>query len=372
MELAEYFSPFDSSRIRKQQGTLINKVLCDQEKIKSNLKKAGIALVGVPYSSENIRVEQSTSLIRDAFYALADPYPDDFRILDLGDLKKGKTYKDTWVGLRDVLQYLTSRNLFTIVLGGSSLFKSSLLQSQPATDGPIDFVSVEPCISLYSEWDRIPDKYKKSIYYNTVGSQIYYLKREEKEWMDKEQFQDYRLGDVRSSLINIEPVLRDALITTISINSIKHADAPGQETAVPNGLYGEEIAQIARFVGLADKTKVFGLFDYFPEKDRNNQTSQLAAQLCWFVTEGYLNRYPEEPRSGEEIKKFIVNQNDSSYELVFYKSEKTERWWMEIPYKGGSHPEVFACSYDDYRLASEQELPVRWIRLFQRFNLEEG
>jgi hypothetical protein len=246
-----------------------------------------------------------------------------------------------------------------------------MLESLVEENELIDCVSIEPGISLLPEWEMLSDKLRRKVYYNIIGTQIYYLKKKELEWLEEQQFQDHRLGNVRSSTVTVEPVLRDAHITSISINSIKHADAPGQKKSFPNGFYGEEIAQISRFAGLSDHTKIFGLFDYCPDNDNNGQTSQLAGQICWFVTEGFLNRYPEEPLSGKDIRKFIVNQHDSAYELVFYKSEKTERWWMEIPVKKTKNPAIIACSYDDYRQASEQELPVRWIKAFQRFNLEE-
>jgi len=56
--------------------------------------------------------------------------------------------------------------------------------------------------------------------------------------------------------------------------------------------------------------------------------------------------------------------------MVFYCDEALDRWWMEIPIS----PEmgiptnriIIPCSHSDYTLASRQELPDRWLRIFQK------
>ena len=51
--------------------------------------------------------------------------------------------------------------------------------------------------------------------------------------------------------------------------------------------------------------------------------------------------------------------------LVFYKSDKTDRWWIEIPFISNGHNKLkrntlLPCSYDEYLGACNQELPERW------------
>jgi hypothetical protein len=188
--------------------------------------------------------------------------------------------------------------------------------------------------------------------------------------MDKHAYRNYGLGQIRNNILNIEPVFRDADFTAVSINAIKHSDAPAQERPMPNGFYGEEISQFARFIGMADNTKVFGLFDLFTENDISNKTGHLAAQLSWFVMEGFYNRVVENPAGDKNMKKFIVNQDNPAYELIFYKSECTDRWWMEIPSQNYESSRIYSCSYEDYLRACDQDLPKRWLDKFQRHNLE--
>jgi hypothetical protein len=60
-------------------------------------------------------------------------------------------------------------------------------------------------------------------------------------------------------------------------------------------------------------------------------------------------------------------------ELVFYKSDKTGRWWIEIPFISDSHNKLkrntlLPCSYDEYLVACENEMPERWWKA-QRKNV---
>jgi len=52
-------------------------------------------------------------------------------------------------------------------------------------------------------------------------------------------------------------------------------------------------------------------------------------------------------------------------ELVFYKSDKTERWWIEIPFishlnNNLKRNSLLPCSHDEYIVACNNEMPERW------------
>ena len=58
-------------------------------------------------------------------------------------------------------------------------------------------------------------------------------------------------------------------------------------------------------------------------------------------------------------------------DLIFYKSDKSDRWWMDVPYP--THEKIKnerhllgPCSYKDYQVACNNELPDIWIRTFQK------
>ena len=69
----------------------------------------------------------------------------------------------------------------------------------------------------------------------------------------------------------------------------------------------------------------------------------------------------------------MVNIQDGKNEVVFYKSDKSDRWWMDVPYP--SHKKIkyerhvlVPCSYEDYKTACENEVPNRWWQTFQKLS----
>jgi hypothetical protein len=90
----------------------------------------------------------------------------------------------------------------------------------------------------------------------------------------------------------------------------------------------------------------------------------LIAQIIWYFLEGFHYRSCEYPfGSKKNYLKYIVPLEE--VELVFYKSDKTDRWWIEIPFISNSNNKLkrntlLPCSYDEYILACNQELPRRW------------
>jgi hypothetical protein len=94
--------------------------------------------------------------------------------------------------------------------------------------------------------------------------------------------------------------------------------------------------------------------------------NELVAQMMWYFIEGYNVRMDEKiDINNPDFTRFTVpvDQDD----LIFYKSELTNRWWIEIPYSNNQNNKLrqntlLACSKYDYLEACDQELPDRWYR----------
>ena len=61
--------------------------------------------------------------------------------------------------------------------------------------------------------------------------------------------------------------------------------------------------------------------------------------------------------------KYIVPFDEE--EIVFFKSNKTDRWWIEVPFFLNSNNKLkkntlLPCTSDDYIAACNQEFPERW------------
>ena len=65
------------------------------------------------------------------------------------------------------------------------------------------------------------------------------------------------------------------------------------------------------------------------------------------------------------FQKFTVLVEDE--ELLFYKSNKTGRWWIEIPFLSNVNNKLkrrtlLPCTYAEYVSATNQEIPERWYK----------
>ncbi|MBM3419546.1 MAG: hypothetical protein FJY11_00260, partial [Bacteroidetes bacterium] len=178
-----------------------------------------------------------------------------------------------------------------------------------------------------------------------------------------------RLGDVRQAIHLTEPYLRDSEAVLFDIGAVRQADAPGSLNSSPNGLYAEEACLIARYTGVSDRLKYFGLFEVNPLTDKSGQTAALASQIIWFLLESYSQKQAENPAGGEDgtgrFTRYHINIDDIDTEMVFVKSNYTERWWLELNSSKGERVYV-ACAYEDYLKANSNEVPGRWVSSMAR------
>jgi hypothetical protein len=209
--------------------------------------------------------------------------------------------------------------------------------------------------------------------YSNIGYQTYFVGTDQVELMEKLYFDAYRLGNVRKDMEEVEPIVRNADMLSFDVTAIRQSDAPGNGNASPNGFYGEEACQIVRYAGMSDKLTSFGLYEVNPSLDIRSQTSHLAAQMMWYFLEGYYNRKRDVPLNNKNgFLKYRVSMRQAEQEIVFYKSEKSQRWWMEVPVPNGKtryqRHHLVPCSYKDYETACRDEMPERWWQAYQKLS----
>jgi hypothetical protein len=202
-----------------------------------------------------------------------------------------------------------------------------------------------------------------------LGYQTFLNAQEEIHLMDGLLFEAYRLGNLKKDIELAEPVLRETNVLSIDIGVIKVADAPANNNKMISGLTAEDICQISRYAGLGDRLNLFSIFEYNEKYDVENQTAQLLAQMVWYFIEGVNIRKPEFPNIDlKGFKKYIVLIDDDTYH--FYKSENTERWWMEISSKVDNkikRQTLIPCTYNDFLTANKLEIPERWYLNSRKF-----
>lgn len=72
--------------------------------------------------------------------------------------------------------------------------------------------------------------------------------------------------------------------------------------------------------------------------------------------------------------KYRVALKRADQEIVFYKSQKSERWWMEVPYPNSKvryhRHHLVPCSYHDYEIALRDEMPEALVAGVSEVELE--
>ena len=328
-----------------------------------DLSNIEVALLGVPFAEDNSYNYTFVDSVRQELAELAS-FQHKTSILDAGNLIQGKTLNDSLTALKDVITYLHKHNVFVITISELYLVQKTFIESLK-DEKSIKVAEVAPKFYIYEVLEYLSQSNLEQLHYTNIGYQSYYIHQEKINWLNKSSFDAYRLGEVRTNLSEIEPALRDSLLINISLNALKHTDAPGQKEISPNGFYSEEICQIAKYAGVADYLRLANISGFVENADVT--TIKLTAQIIWFVIEGYGIRVTEDPRKDLYIKKFNVNSSGND-NIVFYKSDKTERWWMEVPLNSKNQSFIIPSNYKDYIEACNQEIPERFLKMMQKYN----
>lgn len=315
--------------------------------------------------------------IRREFYTL---FPGNWHvsIADLGNILPGNSLEDSYFALQRAVAELLKRNIIPLVIGGSQDLTYALYRAYDGLEQMVNLVSVDSRFDFGKESDNLSaqsyltriviDEPNNLFNYCNLGFQTYYNSQEEIDLIDKLFFDAYRLGDVSTNISIAEPVFRDADMVSVDLTAVQSSGSGNFTTFTPNGFTGKEICALVRYAGISDKVSTLGLFNH----DSSAQEASLIAQIMWYFIEGYHYRSNEYPYgSKEQYLKYIIPSD--SQELVFYKSNRTDRWWIEIPYIATANNKLkksalLPCSYEEYLAACNHEVPERWWKA-QRKNI---
>ena len=371
----DFLSPIDTEIIDYIDGLssqqLGSKVVLHTSEAYPEISKLSIGIIGVVENRGNLKGNPEMDLIaiRKELYGL---YPGnwDVSIADFGDIIAGNTIEDTFFALKKVAADLIKNKVIPIVIGGSQDLTYALYRAYDdleqmvnlvAVDSQFDFGKESDIVSASSYLTKIVIEEPNNLFnYCNIGYQTYYNSQEEIDLVEKLFFDAYRLGEVTNNIAIAEPVFRDADLVSLDMNAVKSSDSGNFSPFIPNGFNGKEICALSRYAGISDKVSSFGIFNH----NGTEQESVLIAQIIWYFIEGFHYRSNEYPfGSRENYLKYIVPSEEE--ELVFYKSDKTDRWWIEIPFTLNGNNKLkrntlLPCSHEEYLAACDQELPERW------------
>ena len=108
--------------------------------------------------------------------------------------------------------------------------------------------------------------------------------------------------------------------------------------------------------------------------NQNDQANSLLAQLIWYFIDGAFNRFGDYPiGSRKNYTKFHVSVEEFDGDLVFYKSDKSQRWWLEVSYPAGEEGkyerhQLVPCDKGDYENAMNNHIPNLWWKTLQKLS----
>ena len=207
--------------------------------------------------------------------------------------------------------------------------------------------------------------------FSHIGYQIYRYNPDTLKLLRSRDFEEIRLGVMRGETALAEPMIRDKEHIFIDMRSVRHSDFPDNPLRSPNGLYAEELCQLARYAGMGQKIKNIYIFGYPSVLKPKSVSGELAAEVSWHIAEALSSNVYEDPGGNGKEDNFlrkIVSMGQEGQDLVFVSSSVTGRWWMEIPDIKTSKNHIVPCSYSDYTTACSGDIPMRWLFFFQKIN----
>ena len=300
------------------------------------LKGLEIAIIGLSEQRNSFFANPlyDVNQFRRAFYEL---YPGNWniKIADLGDLSNGAKIKDTYFAIKEIGYHLKQMNIIPVFIGGSHDLIFPLYQvfqefnqliNMVSVDRSFDFSQEDELISGRSYMSKIiMDKPNLLFNYTNLGYQNYYCATEEKDLMNKLYFDGIRLGEVLNKVSDTEPVFRDADIVGFDMKCLSWQASADPLKGNPNGIDSRTICGLTRYAGISDRVSFMGIH----ELPSTPMMDKLLAQMVWYFIEGFSLRFNEYPVSVNQgfIKYSVTLLNQT---MIFYKSEKSHRWWMEL------------------------------------------
>ena len=389
MDISIYFKPVSFEEIEQDEQTLpfrlqsTTHIFSEPDNF-PELDGVQLAIFGVNEDRaalENKGCSLGPSTIRKHFYTLYKHWHN-IEIADLGNIISGHSIEDTYFAVKDVVAHLLKNNIVPIIIGGSQDLTYANYLAYENIGRVVNIAAVDPVFDLgHDEHELNSHSYLSRIIlhqpnflfnFTNIGYQTYLVNPDAVLLMKNLFFDTNRLGKVKADMQEAEPMVRNADILSIDVSAIKHGDSPGTAYTFPNGFNGEELCQICRYAGMSDKLTSIGFYEYNPLFDDKAVTANLVAQMMWYFIDGFANRQDDRPELNKEnYIRFIVKSDELDEELVFLKSKKTERWWLEVSTnqevnKKYRRHQFVPCSYPDYQAAMKHEIPDRWWKVQQK------
>ena len=371
--MLDFLEPVNKYVLSDDQGYKHNQLGYNIEAFEErfpSLENTDIVLIGCGENrgAGSLRLNpKAPDAVRKELYSLYH-WHKDIRVADAGNIKPGATLHDTYAALKTVIAELIQHTKKVVILGGSHDLTLAQYGVYEATEKIIEAACIDAMIDINMDSVLPCERFLMRMLthepnfikqYNHIGFQSYMVHPDMLETIDKLRFDCYRVGKVKENMEDMEPVIRNANLFTFDITAIQHAHAPANRHT-PNGFTGEEACVLMQYAGMSANINTVGIYGYIQEQDVHNLTAKQISHMLWYLMDGMLK--------GKQEAALIETENFSEFkmafaevETTFLQSKKTGRWWMQLP-----EGNFIACSHHDYIIASQNEIPERWMRAVER------
>ncbi len=342
-----------------------------------DLEKVKFAIFGCKENRRDINymgLDVHFDAVRMSLYGL---YPGNWKhtIADLGDIEKGASVEDSYFAVKAVTAALLKKNIIPIILGAS---QDALYAKYRAYDGVASMINMVNIDTRFDLGDAeaaitnksyvgkiIVDKPYNLFNYSVLGYQSFFNPPQEIALMEALYFDAHRLGAVTADIKDVEPIFRNADLVSMDISAIKSAELGSYNKENPNGFDGMEICAISRYAGISNKVSSFSLFE-ITDFTTSRSGAMLLGQVVWYFIEGVNFRVSDDDFTDKKhYTTYKVPIDDEV--LIFIKSNKTGRWWIELPFISNidnklKSSTLLPCTYGEYLGATNQEIPERWLK----------
>lgn len=305
---------------------------------------------------------QDFNSIRREFYKLSKL---DFQIpiVDLGDLVSGKSPEDSHYILQEVLEVCHQKRSIPVIIGGSNDFAFSLFSALNFHQKGINYTQISNIISL-KQSEGINEK---NFLHKILGSKSFSIKNyhhlgyqkhlnevDSVKLIKEVQFDIIRLAEMMNSTERTEPYFRKADLVTVNCDAIESFAEAFSINPQVNGLNRREICAYMKEIGLSERLKSVGIFNYniYSENQLNHQ---LLAQMIWYLVEG-INIQKSHPIE-RQYETYYLMINDEKY--TFTRDVFRDLWYF------GEEEDIslcVPCSRSDFEDSKRGFLNPRFTR----------
>ena len=333
-------------------------------KITSEIKENSIVLLFVSdYRGANGDAEsQDFTGIRREFYKLSQ-LDFDIPIIDLGDLVSGKTPQDSHYILQEVLSVCHQKGAIPVIVGGSNDLAFSLFSALNYHQQDINYTQISNLVSLKQDEEIHESTFLSKILgsknfsvknYHHLGYQKHLNEMDSVNLIKEVQFDIIRLAEMMNSTEKTEPYFRKADLVTINCDAIETFSEAFSMNPQVNGLNRREICAYMKEIGLSEKLKTVGIFNYNIYSD-SQLNHQLLAQMIWYLIEG-INIQKSHPKE-KSYETFFVLINDEQY--AFKRDVFNNLWYFG---EDENIDNCIPCSRSDFDEAKRGFLRPRFTR----------